>query len=67
MSQAGPSTGLESPLGSDEVSFVDESNLAKHIDWLERAVLINLDHRTRYANDPEKYHHHTVNFYSSAR
>ena len=40
---------------SDAASFVDESNLAKHVDWLERAVLLNLDHRTRHANDPEKY------------
>ncbi len=40
---------------SDNISYIDNSNLIKHIEWLERSVLINLDHRSKYAKEPQKY------------
>lgn len=39
----------------DGPSFVDASNLLKHIDYLERAVLLNQEHRARHAASPERF------------
>lgn len=41
--------------GAAEVETLSAASLAKHIDWLEHAVLINRDHRTKHAKEPEKY------------
>lgn len=46
---------MDEALGSDELVIVDRSNLEKHIEWLEQAVLLNTDHRLKYASNPEKY------------
>lgn len=44
--------------GAAEVEPLTSEALTKYVDWLERASLINREHRTKYADDPEKYRFH---------
>jgi hypothetical protein len=40
--------------GAPEVEPVTSETLIKYVDWLERASIINREHRVKYAGEPEK-------------